>query len=140
MIKLPSITLSATMENLDKLLEFVLKGVGKFDFATDSSLKKLRLVCEEMIVNIINHGYPEQTGKIKISYDVIVEEQKVMIEIIDQGIPFNPVDFKDPKLSSSIEERDIGGLGIYIAKKVVDEMKYKRYNSKNTLTLIKVIS
>lgn len=139
-MKLPSIQVPASMENLDRMLEFVLDGVAKFEFATDTSLKKLRLVCEEMITNIIEYSYPEKTGQIKIDYYVLTADKKVVVKIIDEGIPFNPVIHKKPNLSASVEERDIGGLGIHIAKKIVDQMEYERSEEKNILTLVKFIN
>ena len=140
MIKVPSIKLPATMENLDRMLEFVLDGVSNYEIATKNSLKKLRLVCEEMLTNIMEYGYPEQTGQIKIIYQVMIAEKKVVIKIIDQGVPFNPNNYKKPNLTASIEERDIGGLGIHIAKRIVDQMNYERSSGQNILTLVKSIN
>lgn len=142
MIKLPSIKLPATMENLDQMLEFVLNGVGKFGIINNkSSLKKIKLICEEMLINIIDYGYPDGTGEVKITYTAVSAEEKVIIKIIDSGVPFNPLlDYQEPDLSSSIEERDVGGLGIHIAKNVVDHMTYKRSNGQNILTLVKFIN
>ena len=141
MIKVPSIKLPATMDNLDQMLEFVLSGVTDFKITHNKSvLKKIKLICEEMLVNIINYGYPEETGKIEIIYKTVVEEEKVVIKIIDNGIPFNPIQHKKPNLSASIEERDIGGLGIHIAKKISDHMNYKRSQGQNILILVKFIN
>lgn len=140
MIKLPSIKLPATMENLDRMLEFVLDGVSNCEIATEKSLKKLRLVCEEMLTNIMEYGYPEQTGQVKIRYQIMIAEKKVVIKIIDQGVPFNPTNYKKPNLTASIEERDIGGLGIHIAKNIVDQMEYERSSGQNILTLVKFIN
>ncbi|MBM7556731.1 ATP-binding protein [Halanaerobacter jeridensis] len=137
---MPSIKLPATIENLDRMLEFVVNGVNHFEIATENSLKKLRLVCEEMLTNIIDYSYPKQTGEVKIIYKVVTEEKKVIIKIIDHGVPFNPVEYKKPNLSASIEERDIGGLGIHIAKRIVDQMKYQRNEEQNVLTIVKFIN
>ena len=140
MIKVPSIKLPATMENLDRMIEFVLNGVNHCEVATENLLKKLRLVCEEILTNIIDYGYPEQTGEVKIVYQVVIAEEKIVIKIIDHGVPFNPVEYKKPNLSASVEERDIGGLGIHIAKRIVDKMKYQRSQGKNILTIVKFIN
>ncbi|MGM0501449.1 MAG: ATP-binding protein [Bacillota bacterium] len=137
---MPCIKLPATKDNLEEMINFILNGVQEFDLGTETCLKKIRLICEEMIVNIIEYNSKQQTIKIEIEYNIILEEEKIVIKIIDPGIPFNPLEFKEPNLSSSLEERNIGGLGIYLAKKVADEMSYKRVKGKNILTVIKVIN
>jgi anti-sigma regulatory factor (Ser/Thr protein kinase) len=125
MIKLPSIKLPATMDNLEEMIEFVVTGVSNCDFKDEACLKKIRLVCEEILVNIIEYGYPEETGQVKISYKVI-QETRLVIKVVDNGIPFDPTEFKEPDLCHCLEDCDIGGFGIYLVIKIVDVMKYNR--------------
>ncbi|MGM0369293.1 MAG: ATP-binding protein [Bacillota bacterium] len=136
---MPSIKVPATMDNLDEMIEFVITGVSDFGLDDEACLKRIRLVCEEILVNIIEYGYPDEPGQVKINYRIIKEE-KVVIKIVDKGIPFDPTEFRKPDLCNCLEDCDIGGFGIYLVKKIVDEMKYKRNRGKNILTLMKFIN
>ena len=99
--------------------------------------RKAELASEEALVNIIHHAYKEKTGNIDIEFTAIAGVQ-VEIEIRDTGPPFNPLQQKttfDPL--ASIEEREIGGLGILFIRQYMDEVRYRRDKDTNVLILIK---
>lgn len=98
----------------------------------------VRLSCEEIIVNIISYAYPVGTDGY-IGVNVTKEQGTLCIEIQDGGIPFNPLEKEDPDISQKLEERDIGGLGIFLVFQMMDEVEYKYEEGKNTLKLRKKI-
>jgi serine/threonine-protein kinase RsbW len=102
----------------------------------DASIHKVEVASEEALVNIIRHAYQNVPGSI----DIAVQDGRSSIEITirDQGPPFNPLE-RDISIdrSASIEERPIGGLGIFFMREYMDEVRYKREGDVNILSLIK---
>lgn len=101
-----------------------------------SERKGIEIACEEALINIIEHAYKGSQGHIELSMQV--SKDCIIIEISDKGPPFNPLlDKKDMDSSLPLEKREVGGLGIPIMKKYMDEVRYERKGNSNVLTLIK---
>lgn len=97
---------------------------------------QIKLCVDEILTNIINYGFPnEQTQTIEIEYEITAE--KFYIKITDNGIEFDPLSKEEPNLELNLDERKIGGLGIFFVKKYMDNCDYKRENNNNILTLSK---
>lgn len=95
---------------------------------------KLNLVLEELGVNIVN--YSGATGDIEIS--LASDEERVTVEISDDGRPFNPLlDQETPDISAPLGDRPVGGLGIHLVRTMMDEMQYSREDGKNKLAMSK---
>ena len=94
------------------------------------------LVLDELLTNIISHGYSD-TVQHKIAVEMLVIDNALRIVISDDGICFNPFENKSPDLELSIDERDLGGLGIHLVKKFLDEYSYQRLEGRNVVTLLK---
>ena len=92
------------------------------------------MAAEEAIVNVINYAYGENEGNIEVV--CISEDDRFIIKIVDSGSPFNLLSHKDPDIYMDMSERAIGGLGIYLIKKLVDYIEYKRENESNIVTLV----
>jgi anti-sigma regulatory factor (Ser/Thr protein kinase) len=99
----------------------------------------VNLLLDEVVINIISHGYDDEREH-QIAVNLALEDHVLAIRIEDDGRPFNPLDAPAPNLDLPIEERPIGGLGIYIARSIADEMKYHREDGRNVLTLKKRVS
>jgi anti-sigma regulatory factor (Ser/Thr protein kinase) len=84
---------------------------------------------EEIFVNIANYAYPDHKGKATIGMSF--KDDWIEVYLFDNGIPFNPLEKEDPNVKAELEERDIGGLGIYMAKKSMDECRYERKGNQN---------
>ena len=99
----------------------------------------LRLVCDELVVNVVDYAYPD--GK-EGYLDVEIERDPSMLTIRfrDGGVPFNPLDRDMPDTTKPLEERRIGGLGIFLVIKKMDEVNYEYVNNENVLTIKKKIS
>jgi serine/threonine-protein kinase RsbW len=98
----------------------------------------LNLVLEEAISNIVFYAYND---KKEHNIDIAAEKNnnEILITITDDGKPFDPTKKETPDVSLSAEDRQIGGLGIFLIRKIMDSVQYKRENEKNILTLTKLI-
>lgn len=102
--------------------------------------EKLILAVEELVANIIAYGRKSETDALDIQFFLTYEKTAIFVEIIDNGIAFNPLTYKVQDLSTSLEERKVGGLGIYLSQKNVDKISYQRKGSHNHLYIKIIIS
>ncbi len=97
---------------------------------------RINLVLEELGLNAIQYGSKGKTPDIEIV--MVSDHEQVTVTISDAGTPFDPLtDAPDPDVDASIEDRPIGGLGVYLVREMMDEAHYKREDGRNHLTLIK---
>ena len=96
---------------------------------------QINIAVEEIFVNIASYAYPDREGKAEI----ILEKNKDTIALTfrDSGIPFDPLKKTDPDTALSAEEREIGGLGIFLVKKNMDDVRYTYQDGYNTLRMTK---
>ena len=126
--------LPADLRSLPEFLEFVVQG-GKDAGFSDEKLWKLELASEEAVVNVIRYAYPEgKAGTIQVGYRSEANGW-FCVRICDAGQAFDPLSVGPPLLTPQIEEPPIGGLGIFFMKHVADEIRYRRKNGMNHLTL-----
>lgn len=130
--------IEASLGNLSKAIDFI--GMSSRDLhCPDSTLNEILIACEEIIVNIISYAYhPGRKGEIEISVGG-TPGVSMEITIADNGSPFDPISMPDPDTSKPIEEREIGGLGIFLVKKLMDSVHYKRESNMNVIKLGKQI-
>jgi anti-sigma regulatory factor (Ser/Thr protein kinase) len=98
----------------------------------------LDLCMEELITNVIKYGY-EEPAQHQIQIDLSLQDGLLVLEIADDGQPFDPTRIPEPNLDVPLEERQIGGLGIHLVRNYVDSMEYKRQGDQNITTLKKRI-
>ena len=130
-----SFELKSNLSELDKLCAH-LETFGQKTGLSKKLIFEVNLVLDELFTNIISYGFDdgcEHTIKVTMTPD----NERLCLCIEDDGRPFNPVDFETPDLSCSIEECKIGGLGIHIIRKLMDEICYERCEDKNILKLKK---
>lgn len=131
-----SLTVEASTEKLPDVLAYV----DSFLEANECPMKaqmQIDLSVEEIFVNISNYAYGDETGEAEISVSKV--DNSVEITFKDSGTPYNPLEKEDPDVTLSAEERSIGGLGIYLVKKNMDDVIYNYADGKNVLTLRKRI-
>ncbi len=103
----------------------------------ENSCHDIRLALEEAVSNTIKYAYDDsQIHKIRVVAGT--DNQKFFLEIEDDGKPFNPLEKPAPNLSLSVEEKPIGGLGIYLLRKIMDQVEYQRIDSRNVLRMTKI--
>ena len=129
-------TYDATDANLREVLAFVEEELEKHD-ANMKSTMSITVAVEEIFVNIAHYAYEGAQGKVTIGMGF--EGDDVEIYFIDNGIPFDPLAKEDPDIKARAEDRDIGGLGIYMVKTSMDHCEYERRNSQNIFTMRKAI-
>lgn len=118
-------------------MQFVLAAAAGIGFGQDLQ-RKIQLACEEMVLNVINYAYPEgQAGDIELTATKADNREGLVVKIGDWGDPFDPLEEKEPDVHAPWQERRIGGLGIFMTKKIMDEVQYRRAGERNELTLTK---
>ncbi|WP_455664920.1 ATP-binding protein [Phocaeicola sp.] len=123
-------------DRADEIVDFLMH--TEEVLAHPSLAYSIRLSCEEIIVNIISYAYPAGTAGY-IWLNVTKEKKCLRIEIRDGGVPFNPIERQDPDISQELEEREIGGLGIFLVLQNMDNVEYRYEEGENKLILRKKI-
>ena len=124
----------AKVENLEKVNDYI---ADKLMGCPMKLLMQIDLVVEEIFVNIANYAYKDGEGKVRISCEVDEEKKLFTAVFEDDGVPFDPLAKEDPDITASADEREIGGLGIFLTKKLMDEVSYENKDGVNKLTIIK---
>jgi anti-sigma regulatory factor (Ser/Thr protein kinase) len=133
MAVLTRLRMSAKLENLGRFIG-ALSGCAKTQGFGQEKISTIELAAEEALVNVFRYAYPEQPGDVEIICRL--EGERLAIEIIDSGIPFDATAMPVPEVIDGDHEREPGGLGILLMKKVMDEVRYRREKDRNILTLI----
>lgn len=129
----------AELDNLNTMIDFIMDHL-KFNVKVTQHVDmEVRLLCEETLMNIITHAYPYDYDEMDMyaGYEYDKECECIVLKICDHGIPFNPLEMSDPSLGGGILEREIGGLGIFLIKKISDVIEYERKDGMNILTIKK---
>ena len=131
----------ATDENLEAVNDFIHEQIKPFS-CQSQTLFQIDLAVEEIYVNIAHYAYSPDKGTVQI--DCSVEKTsdapaKLTVSFTDRGKAFNPLAKPDPDITLSVEEREIGGLGIFLTKKYMDSVLYERKDNQNILTFTKII-
>jgi anti-sigma regulatory factor (Ser/Thr protein kinase) len=127
------INLEAKVENLDKVLAFIDAELEAVDYPMKHQMQ-IDVAVEELFVNIANYAYGDKTGNATI--EIEAKDGQATVTFTDEGVQYDPLKKEDPDVTLSAEERQIGGLGIFIVKKSMDEMKYRYEDGKNILTIV----
>ena len=96
----------------------------------------LNLALEEAVSNVILYAYPEGT-KGEVTVEAVVWNERIDFTVSDNGVPFDPTDAPEPDISADVSDRPVGGLGIYLVKRIMDEVSYARKDGKNILSMTK---
>ena len=135
----------ATIENLEKVMGFVEGELEALEW-NHARILQISLAVEEIYVNIAHYAYGKldergkpipDTGTGPMELDMEADGGQVYLTFKDKGIPYNPLERQDPDITLSVEDRDIGGYGIFMVKKAMDEVLYDHKDGKNILTLMK---
>lgn len=132
------LTIDATVENIETVTEFVNKQLEAFDCPLKAQMQ-IDIAIDELFGNIAHYAYNPEIGKATVRVEVTECPLSVVITFIDNGVPYDPLAKDDPDTTLSAEEREIGGLGIFMVKKTMDEIAYEYKDGMNILTLVKKI-
>ncbi len=123
------------INELNRVVEF-LETVEEQWNLPPSIVLNINLVLEEALTNIIFYAYPQNTEN-EIEIELSEEDHKITIVITDRGIAYDPTKKEDPDIHLPLEERSVGGLGIFMIKNIMDKVSYQRIDNTNRLTLEK---
>ena len=123
----------ADVAELDNLFEYSSRLLKILEF-TSREITLINTALEEIFVNVAKYAY-DDTGFVEVTLSN--DKSSVKFVFRDSGKPFNPLAKQDPNITASSDEREIGGLGIYMVKQIMDEVTYDYINNQNVLTLIK---
>ena len=132
------LTLAATVENIETVTEFVNAQLEMLDCPIKAQMQ-IDIAIDELFGNIAHYAYTPEVGNATVRVEVSEEPLAVIITFIDNGIPYDPLAKDDPDITLSVEKREIGGLGIYMVKKSMDEITYEYKDGQNILTIKKNI-
>ncbi|MBR0444081.1 MAG: ATP-binding protein [Clostridia bacterium] len=125
---------SASIDCLQDVLSLIERELEAVDCPMRTTIQ-ISVAAEEIFANIARYAYPESGGTAVIRIEA--DEHETVIRFTDAGIPFNPLEKPDPDISLPVEQREAGGLGIYMVKKTMDEVTYQRDGLNNILTIVK---
>lgn len=132
------ITLPAVNENIGKVTDFVDSELETHGFPAKEKMQ-LAIAIDEIFSNIARYAYRPEEGEVTVKVEIEKEPLSATITFTDGGVPYNPLSSADPDTSLSAEERQIGGLGIFMVKRIMDDVEYHYENNKNILTIRKKI-
>lgn len=132
------ITLEARIENLPTLIGFVDEFLEEHECSMKAQMQ-IDVAVDEIFTNISSYAYPQSVGNATLTISMDDSSTKAEITFIDSGIPYNPLEKEDPDVTLSAEERQIGGLGIFMVKKSMDEIDYEYKDGHNILKIGKHI-
>jgi anti-sigma regulatory factor (Ser/Thr protein kinase) len=122
------------INEISRVCDMVCKFCKKHN-VSDEKCHDITLILDEIITNIVNYAYPDGKEH-ELSVNVNKIGMHIALRLIDSGVAFDPLTQADPDVESSLEERKVGGLGIFIAKQLSDGLKYSRVNNQNQLDII----
>jgi len=127
------ISVNAELKHLNRVINFITAEIKKTDYEPEIQ-NKIEMAAEEIFTNIANYAYTNEAGKVNIS---ISTASGLKITFEDNGKPFNPAEHPSPDLEKPLKDREIGGLGLFLVKQVMDKVEYTRENDKNILIISK---
>ncbi len=131
-------TITATVENIEKVTDFVNEQLEAIGCPMKAQMQ-IDVAIDELFGNIAHYAYNPETGPATVRVEVTEAPVSVIVTFIDHGIPYDPLKKDDPDLTLSADEREIGGLGIFMVKKTMDEITYEYRDGQNILRIRKDI-
>jgi anti-sigma regulatory factor (Ser/Thr protein kinase) len=131
---MPTLTLLAQVKSLAQWLQFI-AGCAQAQGLPPKRIRDLELAAEEALVNVCHYAYPASSGEVEVTCR-LEAEHRFVIEIVDRGVPFDPLSLAAPDLTSDLAERQVGGLGVFLMRQLMDEVTSRREGDQNILRLI----
>lgn len=132
------LTIDARIENVAAVTAFVDEQLEQLDCPMKTQMQ-VDIAIDELFGNIAHYAYNPEVGPVTVRVEVTEEPLAVVITFIDKGVPYDPLAKEDPDVTLSVEEREIGGLGIYMVKKTMDAISYEYIDGQNILHIKKNI-
>ena len=133
------LTVEAKVENIDTVTDFVNAALEEYSCSMKAQTQ-IDIAIDELFGNIARYAYHPEVGEATVQVEMEEDTPVVTVTFRDQGTPYNPLESPDPDVTLSAEEREIGGLGVYLVKKSMDEVVYEYQDGQNILRVRKKIS
>lgn len=136
---LTELKITASRENLAKVFDFMQTNLNTCNIPK-KIMRQIKLCIEEIYMNIVNYAYNPKIGEARMNLQINKNDKliKIIIKFEDEGIPYDPTKKPDPNTNlERVEDAPIGGLGIYLVKNIIDNIKYERKNNTNILIIEK---
>ena len=133
------LVLAAVTENLQQVISFIEESIQNTDHSPKTVIQ-ITIAVEEIFVNIASYAYSPEKGNAEIGVEVSDDPLEVTIRFADSGIPYDPLAKEDPDITLPAEQRPIGGLGIYMVKKSMDNVEYEHKDGQNIFIIRKKLS
>lgn len=130
------LTLQATVDNIDTVTDFVNEYLDEVGCSMKVQMQ-IAVVIDEIFSNIAHYAYAPSIGDATVSVAINKETEVLMLSFADRGVAYNPLVKEDPDVTLSAEERQIGGMGIFMVKKLMDDITYEYVEGRNVLTMWK---
>lgn len=130
------ITVSATLDNIQSVTDFVEEHLLEAGFPM-KTVFQINIAVDELFSNIARYAYGEDEGEATVRLQISEDNSTAVLTFIDSGTPYNPLKKEDPDVTLDAEDRDEGGLGIYMVKNSMDDICYEYRDGYNTLTVTK---
>ena len=130
------LNLPALRENLDQVMSFVEEHLEQAGCPA-KTLLQVSMAVEEIFINIASYAYDPKVGPATIRVEVKEQPLCVIITFVDHGRPYDPLAREDPDVTLPAEQRQVGGLGIFLVKKTMDDIRYEYKDGSNILTITK---
>ena len=130
------LTIAATVENIGTVTDFVDEQLEALDCPVKAQMQ-IDIAIDELFGNIAHYAYHPEVGNATVRVEVTEKPLAVIVTFIDKGKPYDPLRVAEPDITLSAEERNLGGLGIYMVKKSMDEITYEYKDGKNILSIKK---
>lgn len=130
------LTIEAKVENIETVTNFVNEQLELLNCPLKAQMQ-IDIAIDELFGNIAHYAYNPEIGQATVRIEVTENPLSVVITFIDNGLPYDPLKNKDPDITLSAEERQIGGLGIYMVKKSMDDITYEYKDGQNILRIKK---
>ena len=131
--------IEAVPENIEAVIDFVNQELESHDCGFPEEMS-IDIAVDEIFANISYYAYGDKTGFAEVSVEITGSPPLARIVFADSGTPFNPLKMPEPDVTLSIEEREIGGMGIHIVRKSMDSVEYLYKDGKNILTIEKYLN
>ena len=142
--------MAETTDNLERTVTAILENFGMVADFVDEELEKrnvpmaaeaqIDIALDEIYTNVVKYAYGEEIGEVTVRLDFSDDVSEVRMTVSDAGIPYDPLQKEDPDVSLEADERQIGGLGIYLVKQLMDEVSYEYRGGMNILRIRKILT
>lgn len=129
-----TLKLPATIEHVPQWRQFITER-ARAQGVPLKRLHRIELALEEALVNICHYAYPSTPGEVEVVCRVDAQ-QRFLIEIVDRGVPFDPLSLPPPTFEDDLAHRQVGGLGVFLMRHLADDVTYRREDGRNILQLI----